>query len=360
MTCLTLDKIPNRKGVDALLEINHLSIGFTSDHGMVRAVNKVNFHVKEGQIIGLVGESGCGKSTVLFSIIGLIQHPGKMLEGSIMFNGRDLAKNSKEEWRKTRGKEIAMIFQDPMTTLNPAYRVGEQIREILKIHRTIEPNKKGWLSRMNVKEKEKERVLSIMREVGIPSPEKRYDDYPHQFSGGMQQRILIAMALACEPKLLLADEPTTALDVTIQAQILDVLKRINKTHGTSIILVTHDLGVASEFCDELAVMYAGQIVERGPTDVVIENPKHPYTQGLLRSIPRISEAKEKIVPISGNVVDLLNLGKECAFLSRCPHAFSGCRQEIGMVESESGHQVRCALYMEGSEHNVKPVLARIK
>lgn len=340
-----------------MLEIRNLTIGYKTDKGIVKAVKKVHFNVEKGKIVGLVGESGCGKSTALFSIMGLIQHPGKIMEGNIVFNGKDLAQNTKDEWRKTRGKEIALIFQDPMTTLNPAYRVGEQIREVLRTHRIIEPETKGWLSRLKLKEKEKERVISIMREVGIPDPEQRYHEYPHQFSGGMQQRILIAMALACEPRLLLADEPTTALDVTIQAQILDVLKRINKEHGTSIILVTHDLGVASEFCDELAVMYAGQIVERGPTNEIIENPKHPYTQGLLRSIPRISAKKEKIQPIPGNVVDLVNLGEECAFMSRCPHAHSACSQAITMIDWKKGHQVRCALYGEGSDQFVRSSVA---
>ena len=230
-----------------MLEIRNLTIGYKTDKGIVKAVKKVHFNVEKGKIVGLVGESGCGKSTALFSIMGLIQHPGKIMEGNIVFNGKDLAQNTKDEWRKTRGKEIALIFQDPMTTLNPAYRVGEQIREVLRTHRIIEPETKGWLSRLKLKEKEKERVISIMREVGIPDPEQRYHEYPHQFSGGMQQRILIAMALACEPRLLLADEPTTALDVTIQAQILDVLKRINKEHGTSIILGIRVLRVTKQF-----------------------------------------------------------------------------------------------------------------
>lgn len=336
-----------------LIDIKELSIGFKSDAGTVKAVNKVNFHVKEGQIVGIVGESGCGKSTVLFSVMGLIQPPGRILAGQIIFNGKDLVQNNKEQWREIRGQDIAMIFQDPMTALNPAYRVGEQIREILKIHRTVSPEKNNWYSRLRLKKREKERVIALMEEVGIPSPEKRYDDYPHQFSGGMQQRILIAMALACEPKLLLADEPTTALDVTIQAQILAVLKRINREHGTSVILVTHDLGVASEFCDELAVMYAGQIVERGSTNEVIENPKHPYTQGLLRSIPSISNRREKIVPITGNVIDLLELGTECPFMSRCPYAESQCNIAPPMYEFVTGHQVRCVMYGKGGAAHVE-------
>ncbi|TDG00087.1 ABC transporter ATP-binding protein [Paenibacillus piri] len=332
-----------------MLEINNLTIGYATAGGVVKAVNEVNFSVKPGQIVGLVGESGCGKSTALFSIMGLIKSPGKIVGGEIIYNGQNLANNTAEQWRNIRGKEIAMIFQDPMTTLNPAYKVGNQIREVLQTHRVIEPKKKGWLQRFNLKQQEKERVLTLMREVGISAPEQRYESYPHEFSGGMQQRILIAMGLACNPSLLLADEPTTALDVTIQAQILDLLKRINKEHGTSMIIVTHDLGMAAEFCHEVAVMYAGQIVERGPTDLIIENPKHPYTQGLLKSIPHITNTRQKIEPIPGTVIDLTKLGNECAFMARCPHAGAACHKHISMTQINEEHQVRCALYERGSE-----------
>jgi oligopeptide/dipeptide ABC transporter ATP-binding protein len=228
---------------------------------------------------------------------------------------------------------------------------------VLQTHYVIEPEKKGWLQRFNLKQKEKERVLTLMREVGISAPEQRYESYPHEFSGGMQQRILIAMGLACNPSLLLADEPTTALDVTIQAQILDLLKRINREHGTSMIIVTHDLGMAAEFCHEVAVMYAGQIVERGPTDMIIENPKHPYTQGLLKSIPRISNTRERIEPIPGTVIDLTQLGDECAFMARCSYASDACRRPIPMIELNEEHQVRCVLYERGSEASGVPQAA---
>lgn len=328
-----------------MLTVKDLSVGFPKNDQIVRAVNGISFSVKEGQIVGLVGESGCGKSTALFSIMGLIPRPGKMLSGEIVFDGQNIEKNSKEEWRKLRGKEISMIFQDPMTALNPAYSVGEQIRELLKTHRQKKP---GLFNRRKQKQKEVEKVIQLMEEVRIPSAAERYHDYPHQFSGGMQQRILVAMALACNPKLILADEPTTALDVTIQAQILDVLKDINEKHNTSILLVTHDLSVASEFCDEIIVMYAGKIVEKGPTRQVIDNPKHPYTKGLLNSIPVISEEKKHIEPIKGNVIDLEEVGKGCGFWNRCPFMTPECREHVPMVKTD-GRDVRCVLYKERGE-----------
>lgn len=330
-----------------MLEIKNLSVGFSKDNHIIRAVNDIDLSVKEGQIVGLVGESGCGKSTALFSIMGLIPSPGEMLTGEIILNGDNIAGNSKEEWRKLRGRYISMIFQDPMTALNPAYSVGEQIREVLKTHR--KSKSRNIFHRRKDKKKEIERVIQLMEEVRIPSAAQRYHDFPHQFSGGMQQRILVAMALACEPKVILADEPTTALDVTIQAQILDVLKGINKKHNTSIILVTHDLSVASEFCDEIAVMYAGKIVERGSTRQVINKPKHPYTQGLLSSIPVISEKRREIKPIKGNVIDLLEVGNGCGFYNRCPYMIEKCKESVPMVYTGNGREVRCMLYSERGE-----------
>lgn len=330
-----------------LLEIKNLTIGYPTEKGLVKAVNGVDFTVEHGQVVGLVGESGCGKSTALFSIIGLVSPPGRVVEGEILFEGKDLTHYKTQQWQHLRGKEIAMIYQDPMTTLNPAFRVGEQIREVLKTHR--ESGK--WWDGGKIRQEEKQKVLKIMEEVGIPDPESRYNEYPHQFSGGMQQRALIAMALAGEPKLLLADEPTTALDVTIQAQILDLLKKINRDRGTSVILVTHDLAVASEFCDELAVMYAGRIVERGPTAEIIEDPKHPYTQGLLKSIPRISKERAPIEPIRGNVIDLLEAGEGCEFAPRCPYATEQCLRPVEMTNLNDRHQVRCVLHGKGSDKN---------
>lgn len=327
-----------------MLNIKNLTVGFKKNEGWIRAVNDIDFSVKPGQIVGLVGESGCGKSTALFSIMGLISYPGKILDGKICFNEKNLIENNKKEWEQLRGKKISMIFQDPMTALNPAYSVGEQIREVLKVHR----KEKAFVSKLQ-REKEKEKVISLMKEVGIPAPERRYHDYPHQFSGGMQQRILVAMAVACDPDLLLADEPTTALDVTIQAQILEVLKGINQTHGTGIIIVTHDLSVASEFCDEIIVMYAGRIVEKGTTRKVIGDPKHPYTQGLLNSIPVISEVKKKIQPIRGNVIDLAEVGEGCGFYNRCPFAKEECKERVNMLQTEDDREVRCLLYDKRGE-----------
>ena len=332
-----------------VLQIQDLTIGYKTDKGIVKAVNKATLHVGKGKIVGVVGESGCGKSTMLFAIMGLLGKAGKILGGQILFNGKDQVGNTPAEWRKLRGKDISIIFQDPMSSLNPAHTVGRQIREVLKNHRIVKPEVKGWLRRRRLKKLEMERVCELMAEVGIPSPRERYHDYPHQFSGGMQQRILIAIALASEPQVILADEPTTALDVTIQAQILDLLKKINRERSTSIVLVTHDLAVASEFCDEITVMYAGYIVEQGTVREIIANPKHPYTQGLFKSIPRITEKKEKLEPIPGNVADLLELGEECPYFSRCPHANPKCLKFVEMIELTDQHRVRCVLYEGAGE-----------
>lgn len=330
-----------------MLSINNLSIGYQTEKGMLMAANDINLKIEKGKIIGLVGESGCGKSTVLYSLMNLLAYPGKIVGGDILFEGKNLATLSDSEWRKMRGKEIAMVFQDPMTTLNPAYKIGNQIMESLLVHGLYQTGRKSLFGRRNEQRLARERVVELMNEVGIPAPDSRFYDYPHQFSGGMQQRAIIAIALACNPKLLLADEPTTALDVTIQAQILDLLRQINDTHGTTIVLVTHDLAVAAEFCDEIAVMYAGQIVEHGSIDEVIEDPKHPYTQGLLRSIPKIG-SKEKINPIPGHVIDLLDLDEGCAFAPRCEFAESVCSAPQSMRVLDNGHQVRCQLYGSGS------------
>lgn len=330
-----------------MLEVKNLTVGFKKNDSWIKAVNNVNFSIQPGQIIGIVGESGCGKSTALYSILGLISKPGEILDGQISFEGQNLASYTKKQWTKVRGKDISMIFQDPMSALNPAYSVGEQIREIIKTHGTLNDGKLNFLNRRKQKQKEKAKVIELMREVKIPQPEKRYGDFPHQFSGGMQQRILVAMAIANNPKLLLADEPTTALDVTVQAQILELLKEINKTHNTSIIIVTHDLSVASEFCDEIIVMYAGRIVEKGPSDKVIHNPYHPYTKGLLNSIPAITEEKKKLEPIKGNVIDLAQVGEGCGFYNRCPFSTEICKSKIAMTQMNEDRYVRCTQYLEG-------------
>jgi oligopeptide/dipeptide ABC transporter ATP-binding protein len=275
-------------------------------------------------------------------VLRLIRYPGKVESGGIFFRGRNLLGLSSSEMRSLRGREISMIFQDPQSTLNPAFTVGEQIRESLRLHNIINSSRLPWPFDGVRRRKEKEHVLQIMNEVGIPSPMARYDSYPHQFSGGMQQRILIAIALACSPALLLADEPTTALDVTIQAQILSLMKRINDERATAVILVTHDLGLASEFCDRIAVMYAGRFVEQGTVDEIVETPQHPYTQGLLNCRPRIGERDQTIRPIPGNVPSLANLPDGCAFASRCSFVKDVCREgPIPMFETDSGHLNRC-------------------
>jgi oligopeptide/dipeptide ABC transporter ATP-binding protein len=307
-------------------------------------VNQVSFTLHEGEVLGIVGESGCGKSTLLLSLLRLIRYPGRVESGEIRFRGRDLLKLGEREMRDLRGREISMIFQDPLSTLNPAFTVGEQIRESLRLHHVVDGSRLPWPFDGLRRAQERERVLQIMREVGIPSPMDRYASYPHQFSGGMQQRTLIAIALACNPALLLADEPTTALDVTIQAQIINLMKQINRERGTAIVLITHDLGLASEFCDRIAVMYAGRFVEQGTVDEIVETPRHPYTQGLLDCRPRIGERDQAIRPIPGNVPSLAGLPPGCPFAPRCPHARQVCEEgPVPMFETAPGHRDRCLI-----------------
>jgi len=337
-----------RSGALPLLDVEDLVTTFPTRRGLVRAVDGMSFALREGEKLGIVGESGSGKTVTLLSILRLVPHPGRIAGGDVLFRGQDLVHKPRGEMRKIRGKEIAMIFQDPLTTLNPVFTVGEQIRESMRIHNIV-PSPDGWLSRLwrrGKRSAEHERVMRVMRDVGIPSPVTRARNYPHQFSGGMQQRAITAIALSCEPRLLLADEPTTALDVTIQAQIMDLLNKINREHGTSIILVTHNLGLVAEFCDTIIVMYAGWMMEKGSVDEVIEAPKHPYTQGLLRCLPRISEKQEKIYPISGLVPDLAQLPRGCPFSPRCDQARPACREDRGipLTELDGGRLVRCHLY----------------
>lgn len=327
-----------------LLEVKDLNAVFPSGERLVRAVNDISFSLDEGEILGIVGESGCGKSTLLLSLLRLIRYPGKVESGEILFRGNDLLQMSSNQMRAMRGKEISMIFQDPLSTLNPAFTVGEQIRESLRLHNIVEGSKTPWPFDGLRRKQEKQRVLQLMDEVGIPSPMDRYASYPHQFSGGMQQRTLIAIALACSPSLLLADEPTTALDVTIQAQIVNLMKQINQERGTAIILVTHDLGLAAEFCDRIAVMYAGRIVEQGTVDDIVEMPQHPYTQGLLNCRPRIGERLKNIRPITGNVPSLANLPNGCAFAERCSFVKDACNEgPVPLFETGPGHLSRCLL-----------------
>ncbi len=326
-----------------LLELVNLTTVFPTRRGLVHAVAEVSLGLSEREILGIVGESGCGKSVTLLSILRLISSPGRIAGGQVLFQGRDLLQLSDGAMRQIRGKDIAMVFQDPLSTLNPAFPVGEQIRESLRIHHIVR-NHYG---------REKERVLQLMSEVGISSPLDRFREYPHQFSGGMQQRALIAIALACEPKILLADEPTTSLDVTIQAQIMDLMRRINQEHGTAIVLVTHNLDLASEFCQRIAVMYAGRVVEIGTTDEVTQTPQHPYTRGLLACIPRISSRRTRIEPIPGSVPDLAVVPPGCAFAERCREAQPACQNRlIPLFEIAPGHLVRC-LYDRDKIERVK-------
>jgi oligopeptide/dipeptide ABC transporter ATP-binding protein len=325
-----------------LLEVKNLETHFPTRAGLVRAVNDVSFYLDEGELLGLVGESGCGKSITSLSIMRLISEPGKIAGGEILFRGENLLAKSDEQMRQMRGNDIAMIFQDPMTSLNPVYTVGEQIAEALRLHRRLN-KKQAW-----------EAAIEAMREVSIPDPARRVKDYPHQLSGGMRQRVMIAMALACDPELLIADEPTTALDVTIQAQILELLDNLRKTRKLAVLLITHDLGVVAEVADRVCVMYTGKIVEESPVGELFERPKHPYTQGLLRSVPKITEignAKEtRLSTIEGIVPSPTNLPPGCHFAPRCEFRMEKCTHgEIPLYKLEGDVEVRCVLYESGME-----------
>ncbi len=317
-----------------LLEVKNLKTGFKTDDGSFLAVDEISFSLERGKTLGIVGESGCGKSVTSLSIMRLIADPpGKILGGEILFEGKDLLKLSEEEMRKIRGNEIAMIFQEPMTSLNPVFTIGNQIGEAIALHQ------KG-LSKQQVREKS----IEMLKLVNIPEPDRRVDEYPHQLSGGMRQRVMIAMALSCNPKLLIADEPTTALDVTIQAQILDLVRNLQKEFNASMILITHDLGVVAETCDHVAVMYAGKIVEYGTVEDIFYRPKHRYTKGLLNSIPHFETGsrRERLETIKGLVPSLLNLPKGCRFQDRCNFAQENCRQsEPALKNITATHTAAC-------------------
>jgi oligopeptide/dipeptide ABC transporter ATP-binding protein len=320
-----------------LLEVKDLQTHFPTRAGLVRAVDGVSFHLDRGELLGLVGESGCGKSITALSVMRLIAPPGKIVNGEILFDGKDLLKLSDAEMRDMRGDDIAMIFQDPMTSLNPVFTVGEQIAEALRLHRKMS------------RSEARKATIEAMREVAIPDPARRLDDYPHQLSGGMRQRIMIAMALACNPKLLIADEPTTALDVTIQAQILELLNELRKQRELAVLLITHDLGVVAEVADRVAVMYTGRIVEQSPVDELFARPKHPYTEGLLRSVPKLTiddvTRKERLETIEGVVPSPTDLPPGCHFAPRCVHRMPRCTEgRIPLYELDGGVQVRCVLY----------------
>jgi oligopeptide/dipeptide ABC transporter ATP-binding protein len=320
-----------------LLEVKNLRTHFRTRAGLVRAVDGVSFQLDEGELLGLVGESGCGKSITALSLMRLVGPPGEIVGGEIRFGGENLLTVSDKRMREIRGDDIAMIFQDPMTSLNPVYTVGEQIAEALRLHRHLN------------RRQAREAAVEAMREVSIPDPARRADDYPHQLSGGMRQRVMIAMALACDPKLLIADEPTTALDVTIQAQILELIDELRRTRNLAVLLITHDLGVVAEVADRVAVMYTGRIVEESPVAELFARPKHPYTEGLLRSVPKLTEAEvkkvERLQTIEGTVPRPTNLPEGCHFAPRCPRRMPRCTEgDIPLYRLEGGVEVRCVLY----------------
>jgi oligopeptide transport system ATP-binding protein len=316
--------------VNSLLEMKELHTSFHTKRGRVRAVNGVSLTIQKGEMLGVVGESGCGKSVTGLSMMRLVPHPGRITAGEIWLGNRDLLSISEEEMRLVRGNNIAMIFQDPMTSLNPVLTISRQLTEAIVSHME--------LSRREAKN----RAVELLRTVGIPSPERRIGDFPHQFSGGMRQRVMIAMALSCKPRILIADEPTTALDVTIQAQILELLKNVCRDMGTSIMLITHDLGIVAGLCQRVAVMYAGRIVEEADAATIFSNPRHPYTHGLLTSTPRIDRVEERLHPIRGLPPSLLDPPSRCSFSPRCAYAKDQCRREIPPFEDiSSGHRAAC-------------------
>ncbi len=321
---------------DKILEVKDLYTSFFTHVGEVKAIRGVSFDVERGETVGIVGESGSGKSVTSLSVMRLLQHPGEIVNGEILFNDEDLIKKDTKGMQNVRGNEIAMIFQDPMTSLNPVYTIGNQIMEAILIHNDVS------------KDEAREKAIEMLRLVGIPSPEARIDNYPHEFSGGMRQRAMIAMALSCEPALLIADEPTTALDVTIQAQILALMQELKDRIKTSIILITHDLGVVAEVCSKVIVMYGGLIMEEGPVLDIYENTSHPYTLGLMKSIPKVeSGEKERLVPIEGTPPDLLKPPQGCPFMPRCDYAMKLCAEQLPpFYEVANNHKSRCWLLHE--------------
>lgn len=318
---------------EKLLEIKDEKLSFFTPAGEVKALDGVSFSMNEGEVLGIVGESGSGKSVTAYSIMGLTAYPGKLIGGTIYFNGHQIEKMSEKEMRKIRGNEVSIIFQDPMTSLNPVYTIGNQITEVIRLH-TGKSKKEAY-----------DRAKELLELVGINEPTKRLKQYPHELSGGMRQRVMIAIALACEPKLLIADEPTTALDVTIQAQILELMQELRQKLGMSIIMITHDLGVVASMCERIAVMYAGHIVEYGTADEIFYEPKHEYTKGLINSIPKLSAQEiERLVPIEGQPVDLLNPPAGCPFAPRCANCMKICLREMPpKTELSDTHYSHCWL-----------------
>ncbi len=330
-----------------LLQVKNLSTTFNVDAGEVRAVNGISFNLDKGKVLGIVGESGSGKSVTAYSIMRILVEPGRITGGEILFNGENIVNYSEKQMRQFRGKRVSIIFQDPMTSLNPTFTIGNQLREAILLH-TGRNRKQA-----------NERALEMLQLVGVNEPEKRLKQYPHELSGGMRQRVMIAMALACEPDILIADEPTTALDVTIQAQILELMKSLQKKLGMAIIMITHDLGVIADMCDEIIVMYAGRVCERGTVDEIFYNPRHEYTKGLLRSIPKLDTNHAKLEPIAGSPVDLTNMPKGCAFASRCDHCMKICLSELPEeVRVNDSHIASCwmnvkQVYDEAAKEEVR-------
>lgn len=316
-----------------LLDVKDLKVSFFTPAGEVKAVGGISYQLKYGEVMGIVGESGSGKSVEAYSILGLLQSPGRVVGGSISFEGRDVLAFDKKQLQDFRGNEVSMIFQNPMTCLNPVYTVGNQLVEAIRCHKKVSKGE-AW-----------SKSVEMLKLVGINNPERRMQQYPHELSGGMRQRVMIAMGLICDPKLLVADEPTTALDVTIQAQILELMKEIQKKTEMAIIFITHNLGVVAEICDQVSVMYAGKIVEQGKVDDIFYQPKHPYTLGLLRSMPRVDEEDhERLIPIEGTPVDMLNPPTGCPFGPRCEHCMKIClREEPPRIEIGEGHSAACWL-----------------
>ncbi|MFY0546096.1 ABC transporter ATP-binding protein [Brevibacillus sp. H7] len=323
-----------------ILQVERLQITFRGEDGDIHPVSGIDFHVNAGETLGIVGESGCGKSVTSLSIMGLLPKGiGRVSGGRILFEGKEITAMSHDELRKIRGNEIAMIFQEPMTSLNPVYTVGEQLGEQIRLHLGLS------------KREAKERSIEMLRMVGIPRAEEIVREYPHQLSGGMRQRVMIAMAMSCDPKLLIADEPTTALDVTIQAQILDLMRKLKEQKGTSIIFITHDLGVVAEMCDRVVVMYAGQVIEEAPVRELFLNPQHPYTRGLIASIPTLDQQKHRLYSIPGSVPHPSAMPAGCRFAPRCEYVRASCRENPPLLDVQDGHRCRCWLAGKGEmEH----------
>ncbi|HEX2155077.1 MAG TPA: ABC transporter ATP-binding protein [Acidimicrobiia bacterium] len=339
---MTAQPIQETDPAEHLLEVENLKSYFFTRDGVVRAVEGVDLHVDRGEVLGIVGESGCGKSMTALSILGLVPHPGKIVGGSVRFDGQELTGMSRRKLTRLRGDQISMIFQQPSSALNPVFRAGAQIAEVYELHRDWDDDER------------REKVIEMLTKVGIPDPGRRALAYPHELSGGMAQRVMIAMALACEPALLIADEPTTALDVTIQAQILDLIRDLKDELNTAVILITHDLGVVAEMADRVAVMYAGQIVEEADVSTLFKDPKHPYTQGLIGSIPVLGSVVDELEVIPGTVPSLMDVAAGCRFADRCKArieaGLQACTQrDPSLLEIRPGHDVRCFLYEEGAE-----------